>query len=472
MKRELKNSGSQNPNNLIEVQTSFEQAPLTEPGASNGNSFGLRKYIVSLALLIITPLLVSAWGDSTKVPFIGYVASAFQDKIGGEAAIQERKNVALATNGGTATASSANQERWPPASVINGDRKGIGWGAGGGWADDTPNVFPDWIQVEFSESMIIDEIDVFTLQDAWWNPVEPTQTMTFGNNGITRFDVQYWNGSAWVTVPGGGVTSNSNVWRQFTFSQIVTQKIRVLVHAARTANSTVVEVEAYGVPQASPAPTPSPSPTPTPVTVADLAALDIFFDAEKNIGIGTQFPIFNDDHVTGAFVGKWFAIDGKFPGASAYLGVGGSVTTPHHRVGALNFYNRAMGGVDNRTAAILSFNGNTLGTGTLDFYTSPNIIGPMRRMQIAPTGEVGINHAAGAGTMLSVMGRTTDATTNALGVLDGNDGALMIVRSDGQVTISKAGQGIVLKSPNGLVCKKLTIDNAGNLVVGAMGTCP
>ena len=32
--------------------------------------------------------------------------------------------------------------------------------------------------------------------------------------GLRAFEVQYWNGSAWVAVPGGAVTNNNQVWRQ------------------------------------------------------------------------------------------------------------------------------------------------------------------------------------------------------------------------------------------------------------------
>jgi hypothetical protein len=41
----------------------------------------------------------------------------------------------------------------------------------------------------------------------------------------------------------------------------------------------------------------------------------------------------------------------------------------------------------------------------------------------------------------------------------------------GNVYVGSAGQGIVLKSPNGLVCKVLTIDNTGAMVLSAI-TCP
>jgi len=85
---------------------------------------------------------------------------------------------------------------------------------------------------------------------------------------------------------------------------------------------------------------------------------------------------------------------------------------------------------------------------------------------------VGINHAAGTGTVLSVMGKSTTEGTKALVVLDNQDRSMLTVRDDGQITVGRPGQGIVLKSPNGLVCRKLVIDDAGNFIVQAMGSCP
>jgi len=107
------------------------------------------------------------------------------------------------------------------------------------------------VQVQFSGVQTIDEIDVFTLQDG--APVEPTESMTFVNYGITDFEVQYWDGSDWVTVPDGSVSGNNLVWRKFSFPPLSTDRIRVLIHAAlgRPGYSRVVEIEAYdsgGVP--------------------------------------------------------------------------------------------------------------------------------------------------------------------------------------------------------------------------------
>ena len=158
-----------------------------------------------------------------------------------------RTNVALEANGGVASASSSYSAGYPASAVNNGDRKGLNWGGGGGWNDGTGGAYPDWVEVAFSGVKTIDEIDVFTLQDNYSSPSEPTETMTFGAYGIIAFDVQYWDGSAWVTVPGGSVSGNNLVWRKFTFAAVSTDRIRVLINASTDGYSRLVEVEAYSV---------------------------------------------------------------------------------------------------------------------------------------------------------------------------------------------------------------------------------
>ena len=155
-------------------------------------------------------------------------------------------NMALASNGGVVTASSTYNRSTPPSAANNGDRKGLGWGSGGGWLDATPNGFPDWLQVDFNSVKSIGEINVFTIQDNYTNPSEPTEAQTFSLYGITAYDVQYWDGTTWLTVPGGSVTGNNKVWRKFTFTPVSTSRIRVLVSGASSDGYTrIVEVEAY-----------------------------------------------------------------------------------------------------------------------------------------------------------------------------------------------------------------------------------
>jgi uncharacterized repeat protein (TIGR03803 family) len=156
-----------------------------------------------------------------------------------------RLNVALAANGATATASSSFGPGFGPAAVINGDRRGLNFGAGGAWKDGTPQTFPDWVEVTLAGAKSISEIDVFMVQDNPTNPVAPTLTMTFSTYGLRDFTVQYWTGTAWQAVPGGVVTGNTLVWRKLAFTPITTTKIRVLVPFALTSYSRIAEVEAY-----------------------------------------------------------------------------------------------------------------------------------------------------------------------------------------------------------------------------------
>jgi len=161
-------------------------------------------------------------------------------------------NVAAHANGGVASASTAFAGKFgdtaytfPAAGAINGDRKGLNWGFGGGWNDMTGDAFPDWLQVQFSGVQTIGEIDVFTIQDNYTAPAEPSSSTVFTRYGITHFQVQYWNGSAWLDVPGGNVTGNDLVWRRFTFAPITTDRIRVVVNGALETYSRIIEVEAW-----------------------------------------------------------------------------------------------------------------------------------------------------------------------------------------------------------------------------------
>jgi hypothetical protein len=136
-------------------------------------------------------------------------------------------------------------------SAINGDRRGQPIGSGGAWCDATPNVFPDTLDVTFNGSKTISEIDLFSLQDNVQNPTDPTPSMTFNNNGVRSFEAQYWNGSAWQTIPGATVAGNNLVWRQVPFAPITTSKIRIQITQSAFAYSCVAEVEAWGTSAAS-----------------------------------------------------------------------------------------------------------------------------------------------------------------------------------------------------------------------------
>ena len=158
-----------------------------------------------------------------------------------------RYNVALAANGAVATASTtATGSGFSTTGAINGNYRGPWGNSLEGWNDNTPNVVPDWIQVDFAGSKTIDEISVFSLHDNYTVENTPTETQTFTLYGLLSFNLEYWNGSTWVLVPGGAVTANNKVWRKFTFSPITTSKIRVYITAVPDAWSRVVEIQAFG----------------------------------------------------------------------------------------------------------------------------------------------------------------------------------------------------------------------------------
>ena len=147
-----------------------------------------------------------------------------------------------------AIASSVYSSAYAPAGAINGDRAGTNWGSGGGWNDATAGEYPDWLEVDFASTYSINQINVFTVQDNFQAPVEPTDSMTFSQYGLTSFVVQYWTGTTWATVPGGTITGNTLVKRAVTFTPVSTQKIRVLVNAAVDIWSRITEVEALVAP--------------------------------------------------------------------------------------------------------------------------------------------------------------------------------------------------------------------------------
>jgi streptogramin lyase len=155
-------------------------------------------------------------------------------------------NVALAANGGVASASSiyvAPGYAFPVAAVNDGERAGLNWGNGGGWNDATTNAFPDWVQINFNGTQTIDQVIVYTLQDNYLSPVEPTDTMTFTQYGVTDFQVQGWNGAAWVTL--GAVSGNNLVKRTVSFAAFSTDRIRVNITAALASYSRITEIEAW-----------------------------------------------------------------------------------------------------------------------------------------------------------------------------------------------------------------------------------
>lgn len=152
-------------------------------------------------------------------------------------------NVALASNGGVASASSAYSPQFPATAINDGERAGVNWGNGGGWNDNTAASYPDWAQLNFNGNKTIDRVVVYTVQDNYSNPVEPNDEQTFSLYGVTDFTVQAWSGSKWVTL--ASVNGNNLVKRTVTFSPYHTARIRINVTRALASYSRITEVEAW-----------------------------------------------------------------------------------------------------------------------------------------------------------------------------------------------------------------------------------
>ncbi|HEU5479695.1 MAG TPA: discoidin domain-containing protein, partial [Candidatus Tumulicola sp.] len=130
------------------------------------------------------------------------------------------------------------------SAIINGDRTGAGFGSGGIWEDANAYTFPDWVQIDFAGTKTLDHVIVYSMQDSYGQPVEPTDTMTFHSYGVIDFMVQGWDGSQWVTL--GTVTGNDLVKRTVTFPAFTTDRIRVVITNAENGYSRLAEVEAFG----------------------------------------------------------------------------------------------------------------------------------------------------------------------------------------------------------------------------------
>lgn len=135
--------------------------------------------------------------------------------------------------------------KYPASATIDGDRKGTLWGNYGGWNDNTIGYFPDILEITFNGTKSINEIDVYSLQDNYTKPIEPTSSLIFTKYGITAFDPQYWNGNSWMFISGSTVSENNLIWCKIQFKAVSTNKIRLIIRGGLDNFSRIVEIEAY-----------------------------------------------------------------------------------------------------------------------------------------------------------------------------------------------------------------------------------
>ena len=86
---------------------------------------------------------------------------------------------------------------------------------------------------------------VYSVQDDYFNPVEPSDTQVCASYALRDFEVQKSldNGATWTTV--ASVSGNSLCKRTLTFAPVRTDGIRILIAAAGDGTSRAAEVEAF-----------------------------------------------------------------------------------------------------------------------------------------------------------------------------------------------------------------------------------
>jgi hypothetical protein len=155
----------------------------------------------------------------------------------------EAINAALATNGATVIPSSEYDSTHRGIYTNDGSR--VGTNSNANYWNTASGTGPHTLEIDFAETKSIEVINVFTCQSDPTNWQPPTLAMTFTQYGATAYTVEYWNGSAWVQVPGANVSGNNKVWRQFVGPIITTKKLRVTITASSDGFGRLAEVEAW-----------------------------------------------------------------------------------------------------------------------------------------------------------------------------------------------------------------------------------
>lgn len=221
------------------------------PGISYTNSHSSITSIRATGSMVMTqrgPVGENIAVSASLTQDTGAVSSQPVNILNGEA-------VNLARAAGTTVRASSYHDgffgKYSMESAVDGIKSGKGWTNNGGWSDDTPGNMDDWYQLDFNGKKTISAIDLYFLQDNFSsaNVANPTLDTTFTRYGMAGYDVQYWDGTGWITVPGGSVVNNNKVWTQYGFDPITTNRVRVRFYkeiaAGSSAQARLVEIEVW-----------------------------------------------------------------------------------------------------------------------------------------------------------------------------------------------------------------------------------
>ena len=106
------------------------------------------------------------------------------------------------------------------------------------------------VQINFSGNKTIDRVVVYSVQDNYFDGVDPTDSDTCSVYVLVDFTVQAWNGRDWVAL--ATVADNDLCKRTVTFAPITTDQIRISVTVTGGWSwSRIAEVEAWEAPPKS-----------------------------------------------------------------------------------------------------------------------------------------------------------------------------------------------------------------------------
>ena len=127
-----------------------------------------------------------------------------------------------------------------------GDRKGLAWGVGTGWTDNTLGVFPDTATSMFAAPCLIDRFDLVTAQDTLGaNAEDVTPQLTFTLYGLTSFSFEYMNNAgAWIVI--AAPTTNTLVWNSYPYTTpVLAQGVRCVCNNGADGLSHITSMEAW-----------------------------------------------------------------------------------------------------------------------------------------------------------------------------------------------------------------------------------
>lgn len=153
-------------------------------------------------------------------------------------------NIALSSFGTSVSVSSQYSANYNMESINNGDTSSLSWGSpGGGWMDDSPGSFPDYLTMVFDERRTLRRAVIYTLD---------SQAYPASTYGIKDYILQYLKRTGdlnddddWVTVTT--ITDNTEGSITHYFNLISTGAIRLQINASNGVNdySRIVEFEAF-----------------------------------------------------------------------------------------------------------------------------------------------------------------------------------------------------------------------------------